>query len=108
MANNKNITFNQLEASMTKVKAAIDKKANTNHGTHVPTTGTANNATYLRNDNQWHKIVPSDIGAAPISHGDHVTYSSTSPSAPGTASAGSAANVSRGDHVHPLQTNVPG
>ena len=93
---------------MTKVKAAIDKKANTNHGTHVPTTGTANNATYLRNDNQWHKIVPSDIGAAPISHGDHVTYSSTSPSAPGTASAGSAANVSRGDHVHPLQTNVSG
>ena len=108
MANNKNITFNQLEASMTKVKAAIDKKANTNHGTHVPTTGTANNATYLRNDNQWHKIVPSDIGAAPISHGDHVTYSKTSPSAPGTASAGSAANVSRGDHVHPLQTNVSG
>ena len=108
MANNKNITFNQLEASMTKVKAAIDKKANTNHGTHVPTTGTANNATYLRNDNQWHKIVPSDIGAAPVSHGDHVTYSKTSPSAPGTASAGSAANVSRGDHVHPLQTNVSG
>lgn len=108
MANNKNITFNQLEASMTKVKAEIDKKANTNHGTHVPTTGTANNATYLRNDNQWHKIVPSDIGAAPISHGDHVTYSSTSPSAPGTASAGSAANVSRGDHVHPLQTTVSG
>ena len=108
MANNKNITFNQLEASMTKVKAEIDKKANTNHGTHVPTTGTANNATYLRNDNQWHKIVPSDIGAAPTSHGDHVTYSNTSPSAPGTASAGSAANVSRGDHVHPLQTNVSG
>lgn len=108
MANNKNITFNQLEASMTKVKAEIDKKANTNHGTHVPTTGTANNATYLRNDNQWHKIVPSDIGAAPTSHGDHVTYSSTSPSAPGTASAGSAANVSRGDHVHPLQTTISG
>ena len=108
MANNKNITFNQLEASMTKVKAAIDKKANTNHGTHVPTTGTANNATYLRNDNQWHKIVPSDIGAAPTSHGDHVTYSNTSPSAPGTASAGSAANVSRGDHVHPLQTTISG
>ena len=108
MANNKNITFNQLEASMTKVKAEIDKKANTNHGTHVPTTGTANNATYLRNDNQWHKIVPSDIGAAPVSHGDHVTYSKTSPSAPGTASAGSAANVSRGDHVHPLQTTISG
>lgn len=108
MANNKNITFNQLEASMTKVKAEIDKKANTNHGTHVPTTGTANNATYLRNDNQWHKIVPSDIGAAPTSHGDHVTYSKTSPLAPGTASAGSAANVSRGDHVHPLQTTISG
>ena len=47
-------------------------------------------------------------GKAASSHGTHVTYSTTSPKANGTASAGSAANVSRGDHVHPLQTTVSG
>ena len=35
MANNKNITFDQLQSSMTKIKGEIDKKANTSHGTHV-------------------------------------------------------------------------
>ena len=35
MANNKNITFDQLHSSMTKVKSELDKKANSNHGTHV-------------------------------------------------------------------------
>ena len=108
MANNKNITFDQLQTSLKKVKSAIDGKANASHGNHVPTTGTADNATYLRNDNSWHKIVPSDIGAAPSVHGTHVTYSTTAPSAPGTASAGTAGNVSRGDHVHPLQTTISG
>ena len=68
MANNKNITFNQLEASMTKVKAAIDKKANTSHGNHVPKTETANNARFLRNDNTWQTITPVNIGAADRSH----------------------------------------
>ena len=47
-------------------------------------------------------------GKAASSHGTHVTYSTTAPAANGTASAGSAANVSRGDHVHPLQTTVSG
>lgn len=35
MANNKNITFDQLHSSMTKVRNELDKKANNNHGTHV-------------------------------------------------------------------------
>lgn len=108
MANNKNITFDQLQSSLKKVKSAIDGKANTSHGNHVPAIGAADNATYLRNDNSWHKIVSSDIGAAPSVHGTHVTYSTTAPSAPGTASAGTADNVSRGDHVHPLQTTISG
>jgi hypothetical protein len=47
-------------------------------------------------------------GKAASSHGTHVTYSTTAPAANGTASAGSSANVSRGDHVHPLQTTVSG
>lgn len=41
-------------------------------------------------------------GKAPTSHGTHVTYSTTAPLAPGTASAGSAATVARSDHRHPL------
>lgn len=47
-------------------------------------------------------------GKAPTSHGTHVTYSTTAPAANGTASAGTAATVSRSDHVHPLQTTVSG
>ena len=35
MANNKNITFDQLQSSMTKVKNELNKKANNSHGTHV-------------------------------------------------------------------------
>ena len=47
-------------------------------------------------------------GKAATSHGTHVTYSSETPKAAGTASAGSASTVSRGDHVHPAQTSVTG
>ena len=47
-------------------------------------------------------------GKAASSHGIHVTYSTDAPKANGTASAGSAATVSRSDHVHPLQTTVSG
>ena len=53
-------------------------------------------------------ITPASIGAAGSSHGTHVTYSTSAPAANGTASAGSANNVARGDHVHPLQTSVSG
>ena len=42
------------------------------------------------------------------SHGTHVTWSTTTPKANGTASVGSEAKVARGDHVHPLQTTVSG
>jgi hypothetical protein len=33
------------------------------HGNHVPTTETANNARFLRNDNTWQTITPANIGA---------------------------------------------
>ena len=55
-----------------------------------------------------YKPTPADIGAAASSHGTHVTYSTTAPLVAGTASVGSANNVSRGDHVHPAQTSVSG
>ena len=45
---------------------------------------------------------------ASSNHGTHVNYSSIAPNANGTASAGTSDTVSRGDHVHPLQTNVTG
>ena len=42
------------------------------------------------------------------SHGTHVTWSTTTPKANGTAAVGSETKVARGDHVHPLQTTVSG
>jgi hypothetical protein len=44
------------------------------------------------------------IDAAIKSHGTHVTWSTTSPKANGTATVGSEAKVARGDHVHPTDT----
>ena len=39
--------------------------AASSHGNHVPATQTASNKVYLRNDNTWHVLTPSDIGAVP-------------------------------------------
>lgn len=106
-----NITILEaLNRSLTATKKYIDdNKANINHGNHVPSVGTADNATYLRNDNTWHTITPSDINAAPINHGQHVTYSDTEPLAPAdTASAGTIDSAARADHVHPAQVNITG
>lgn len=38
------------------------------HGNHVPATQTANNKVFLRNDNTWQTITPTNIGAANASH----------------------------------------
>lgn len=53
-------------------------------------------------------ITPSSIGAAASSHGTHVTYSTATPKANGTASVGSLGEVARADHIHPLQTTISG
>lgn len=45
------------------VKSALDSKANTSHGNHVPATQTADNTKFLRNDNTWQSVTPSNIGA---------------------------------------------
>lgn len=108
MANNKNITFDQLQAAMTKVKTALDGKANSSHGTHVPTPQTADNTKFLRNDNSWQTVTPANIGAAASSHGTHVTYATAAPLVAGTAAVGTSSKVAREDHVHPLQTSVSG
>ena len=47
-------------------------------------------------------------GKAASSHGTHVTWSTTTPKANGTATVGTETKVARGDHVHPAQTSVSG
>lgn len=44
-------------------KSTWNNKANASHGNHVPTTETANNARFLRNDNTWQAVTPGNIGA---------------------------------------------
>ena len=44
-------------------------------------------------------------GKAAVSHGTHVTYSTTAPVMDGTASVGSATTVARSDHKHPTDTS---
>ena len=93
----------------TTIATQIGEKADKSHGNHVPTTQTANNATFLRNDNTWQKVTPANIGAAAAEHGTHVTYDDTNkPKAAGTAACGTSGKVARADHVHPLQTTVSG
>ena len=48
----------------TEVDNKLSGKADSSHGNHVPTTQTANNATFLRNDNTWATVTPANIGAA--------------------------------------------
>ena len=96
------------EAYVAEMSAALEGKANSSHGNHVPATQTANNAIFLRNDNTWATVTPDNIGAAKAFHGTHVTWATNAPAANGTASAGSVDRVAREDHVHPLQTSVSG
>ena len=49
------------------VYTALSKKADSDHGNHVPATETANNAKFLRNDNTWQTVTPANIGAVPTS-----------------------------------------
>lgn len=52
----------------TEVDSKLSGKANTSHGNHVPTTQTASNKVFLRNDNTWATVTPANIGAAASSH----------------------------------------
>ena len=52
----------------TEVDTKLSGKADSSHGNHVPTTQTANNAVFLRNDNAWATVTPENIGAAATSH----------------------------------------
>lgn len=52
----------------TEIDTKLSGKANSSHGNHVPTTQTANNSVFLRNDNSWATVTPANIGAAASSH----------------------------------------
>ena len=47
------------------------------HGNHVPTTQTASNKVFLRNDNSWQTVTPANIGAAASSHTHNYAGSSS-------------------------------
>lgn len=57
-----------LTNKLNQLRSDVNGKAAASHGNHVPAPQTANNKVYLRNDNTWHTITPSDIGAAASSH----------------------------------------
>ena len=91
------VEADRAKAAENTLQANIDKKANASHGNHVPTTQTANNAKFLRNDNTWQTVTPGNIGAytkteidskvttinnaisgkADSSHGNHVPATQT-------------------------------
>lgn len=59
-------------AADNELQTAINGKANSSHGNHVPEVEAANNAKFLRNDNSWATVTPANIGAAEAEHGNHV------------------------------------
>lgn len=71
---NSDITKTEIEAKLTGniTTHTHSAYAEASHGNHVPTTQTADNAKFLRNDNTWATVTPANIGAAPASHGNHV------------------------------------
>lgn len=98
-------TYNGSTAKTFNITPSAIGAAASSHGNHVPTTETANNAKFLRNDNTWQTVTPANIGAATTNHGTHVSYSTTAPVMDGTASVGSASTVARSDHKHPTDTS---
>ncbi len=62
--NTRKINNKALSADITLTPSDIGAAASS-HGNHVPTTQTANNKVFLRNDNSWQTITPANIGAVP-------------------------------------------
>ena len=65
------------DAYVAEVSTALSKKADASHGNHVPTTQTADNTVFLRNDNTWATVTPANIGAAASNHGTHLSLGTT-------------------------------
>ena len=52
-----------VQSAIEELDTKLSNKAGVNHGNHVPETQTVNNAVFLRNDNTWATVTPSNIGA---------------------------------------------
>ena len=66
-------TETEVDGMISDLNTKISGKANSSHGNHVPTTQTASNKVFLRNDNTWATITPANIGAASSSHNHTVS-----------------------------------
>lgn len=82
-----------------EIDTKLGGKANSSHGNHVPTTESANNARFLRNDNTWQTVTAGNIGAAPSSHSHNYAGSS---SAGGAATSANKLNTNAGDANTPV------
>ena len=60
--------LNYVNGVTSNIQTQLNGKANTSHGNHVPTTQTADNKKFLRNDNTWQTVTPANIGAATSDH----------------------------------------
>lgn len=66
--------INYVDGVTSNIQTQLNNKAAKSHGNHVPTTETANNAKFLRNDNTWQTVTPANIGAATSSHNHDDRY----------------------------------
>ena len=62
--NTRKVNNKPLSSDITLTPSDIGAAASS-HGNHVPTTQTANNKVFLRNDNSWQNVTPANIGAVP-------------------------------------------
>lgn len=58
--------------SIYATKSDMSTKADASHGNHVPTTQTASNKVFLRNDNTWATVTPANIGAVDLTSNQSV------------------------------------
>lgn len=73
--NNKLSDINEtISSNYATLNSAIEGKAPSSHGNHIPDAQTVNNATFLRNDNTWAKVTPENIGAATSGHEHNTLY----------------------------------
>ena len=62
--NTRKVNNKPLSSDITLTPSDIGAAASS-HGNHVPTTQTASNKVFLRNDNSWQNVTPANIGAVP-------------------------------------------
>jgi hypothetical protein len=91
------VEADRAKAAENTLQANIDKKADKSHGNHVPTTQTASNSVFLRNDNTWQTVTPGNIGAYTKTEIDSKVTTIN------TAISGKA-DKSHGNHVPATQT----